>query len=541
MELIDNSLSFFFPRTESIPTPRDTQIDLINKIIEQINLGNKRIVVCAPTGSGKSAFALWATRIIANYYKKETIVNGRKYYSQPKIVYTSPLNVLVDQMKNNFEIRYIKTIKGREHYACVSGKENCAVGWCKLKKCSMNHEQPRTCQSCEKNNYELFSKCHCNKCIYKKELALFKNHPIGNTNFTLFQYGIAEDRDIIVIDECDAIESFIRMQHSFSVEEYIHGEYTEHIKRLEEIKVDTGAALEMVLEGKYEISAKQIHKLENQSKNISILLDDYNNGKAWCISYRGGYTHYQPINVERFLLPLIENKICIFMSATPEHRDDSSFIEVDSTFPKENRTWEYLPLGQMGMKHRDRTVHNIADFLTTLNGKTLVHCHSYGIARMLSDALRPICNSKVFLQVNNFIEEAEEDNYYRNDIIQQFKNSNDPNAILLSVNLARGVDFPEYGIVNNVIAKFPWFDHTEPLTMAKNRVNGNVKWQWDEISRTIMQAYGRLPRSPDKVSHCYIVDSDFNNPNGRGMANLWYEKHKEGYFFEWFTEAEVIR
>jgi len=94
---------------------------------------------------------------------------------------------------------------------------------------------------------------------------------------------------------------------------------------------------------------------------------------------------------------------------------------VGSTFPIENRLWEYKPLGRMGIKHREETVYNIARFLTTLEGKTLVHCHSYGIAKMLSEALRPICKSKVFLQVNNMVDENENDNYYRKDIVYQFK------------------------------------------------------------------------------------------------------------------------
>jgi len=76
------------------------------------------------------------------------------------------------------------------------------------------------------------------------------------------------------------------------------------------------------------------------------------------------------------------------------------------------------------------------------------------------------------------------------------------------------------------------------LVIAKNREAGNVKWQWKVISRTIMQAYGRLPRSPEKISHCYIVDSDFNNPKGISMAKLWYDRHQE-YFFDWFKDAEV--
>jgi len=538
MEYLDNSLSFFFPSTDKIPEPRDTQIDLINQSVELFNQGHKHIVVCAPTGSGKSAYGLWMARLLANFTRKETVVNGKSTFSTPKIVYTSPLNVLVDQMNSNFEIRYIKTIKGREHYACVSGKENCAVGWCKLHKCSMVHELPRECKSCEKSHPELFDRCPCNHCIYKKELALFKNHNIGNTNFTLFQYGIAEGRDIIVIDECDAIESFIRMQHSFTVDEIIKGDYTEHIARLKEIKMDVDVELELVLEGRLELSAKQIHKLKNKSNNIKTLIEDYEKGRAWCVSYNYDRTKYEPINTDRFLEPLIKDKIVIFMSATPEKREDAGFIEVGSTFPIENRLWEYKPLGQMGIKYRNETVHNIAEFLTTLEGKTLVHCHSYGIARMLSSALKPLTNNKVFTQVNNVIEEADDDNYYRKDIVYQFKQSKDDNAILLSVNLARGVDFPEYNIKNNVIAKFPWFDHTDPLTIAKNRQEGNVKWQWKEISRTLMQAYGRLPRSPEKISHCYIVDSDFNNPRGISMAKLWYDRHKE-YFFDWFKDAEV--
>jgi hypothetical protein len=75
-------------------------------------------------------------------------------------------------------------------------------------------EQTRDCKSCEKTDPALFDRCPCNSCIYKKELANFQLHPIGNTNFTLFQYGIAKDRDIIIIDEAHNLRTDTMVKES---------------------------------------------------------------------------------------------------------------------------------------------------------------------------------------------------------------------------------------------------------------------------------------------------------------------------------------
>ena len=35
----------------------------------------------------------------------------------------------------------------------------------------------------------------------------------------------------------------------------------------------------------------------------------------------------------------------------------------------------------------------------------------------------------------------------------------------------------------------------------------------------------------------YIVDENFNNKNGRGVAKNWFDLHRD-LFFDWFLEAE---
>lgn len=523
----------YFPTTSKVTEPRLTQIELFDEITVYFESGSKQITVCAPTGSGKSPFAVALARYFTNQGKTALI--------------TSPLNELVDQYDRDFEEDYLCTIKGRKHYACTADyTRSCAEGYCQEKTCSVNPGSPRYCMDTATTNLctkDIREQCGCLSCIYKSKMKAYKKSNIGNTNFTLFMKGVTNDPDIIIIDECDTAEDFVRLQHTISVPEIIDWEdFEDHIISLEDWKQhylkivnELKDALDRTTDSAHRLRlVKDIKRSERRCSNIKRIIDDFiEHGEPWAVTndLYVGSTKYEPITTGRFLEPLLKNKYVVLMSATPQDMPGYDYIEVDSPFPVDIRQWKYNPLGPMSLKHRERTIPKLAKFLCDLEGKTLVHCISYATAESIGRALQGICGGVPLIQIGKEKEFEYKDGHglvTRKDAVTKFKQSKDPNQILLSVKMDRGVDFPESDITNNVIGVMPWPNPTDPLTIAKDKLLGK-ECRNEQMANTIMQSYGRINRNTDKTTMTYIIDSNWGT---------WFKKNKD-CFKEWFLEAQL--
>lgn len=364
-----------FPTTSKVKSPRPNQEYLFDEITTLFECGETNISVCAPTGIGKSPLAVALLRYMSNQGKAGLI--------------TSPLNELVDQYDNDFGEDYLCTIKGRKHYACAADySRSCAEGFCQEKTCAVDPTQPRYCmnpatiQLCKQIN-----ECPCVKCIYKTKMKAYKKSSKGNTNFTLFQKGVTNDPYLIIIDECDETESFIRMGFTVSVPEVIDWDnFEDHILSLEDWKqhylkvvTDLKESLERTTNPAHKASLlKDLNRAKRRCGNIRRVIDDYeNHGEPWAVTndLYVGSTKYEPVTTDRFLTPMLKNKLVIQMSATPQSLLNYYPIEVDSPFPPEIRGWKYNPIGKMSLNHRDNTIPKLAKFLCELEGKTLVHCY----------------------------------------------------------------------------------------------------------------------------------------------------------------------
>jgi len=537
----------FFPTTQKIKSPRAVQLEVFNQLWQLLPT-TRKIIIAAPTGSGKSIIGYTFLR-----YAQHTGERG---------LYTSPLNVLVEQLKNEFNI---PTLKGRKNYPCVSRGSpfTAEEGYCQSDQCSLDINEPRTCRE-EKYKSDIdididngndnktkkdCTMCKCRHCIYLSELLTFKRAPIANTNFTLFEIGLHNEPYTVIIDESDDIETFIRMHHTVTIyEDWGSQSWQDHLILLEDYRdqLHTDHA-----------KATGIHKIKIERKlsKVNYLLSDYARYKEpWCVTisaYNGKpKITYEPITINRFLEPLTKNRIMVLMSATPQRLPDYQLIEVDSEFPPDIRPWLWYPLGRMSYRYREKTIPKVAEFVAGLRGKTVVHCGSYMTAENIYRALERYADhnglddndnvaGRTYLQRPDSYPECMDDilddkvNVRRKDIVQLFKECRQPNQILLSVKLERGVDFYEPEIVNNVIAVVPWPNPNEPLTKAKNEYLG-TGWQDEEVARALMQSYGRVVRGTHKRTTTYYIDSNFNNP----ALGRWFTSHKH-LFYKWFLEAEV--
>ncbi len=533
-----------FPKTDKVSVPRITQVELLTKSEIKLEEGCTKLICCVPTGGGKSADAL--TFLNRNYTQLAS--NG---------IYTSPLNVLVDQIEKEYKI---PTLKGRNNYPCIAkaGKETCEDGYCQEDTCLIGKER-----NCKAQPYTQCNSCVCNSCIYKKAIQRYKHAPIANTNFTLFSFGVHNEPNVLVIDESDCIESTIRIMMAVNIkEEWGKQSFEDYLVLLEGAIESYNAEIE---NERSKLSTKQKRKLANKVTYIENMLNDYNEHKEqWNVKIEHGYIKFEPVTIDRFLEPLYKDKVVILLSATPFRFKGFEIIEVDSEFPADIRPWMYVPLGKMTLdggryegSHRATTIPKIADWIIeSLSGKTLVHCISYANANRLHQQLNDIGVCSLLQQSSFGLQQ--EDTFIGKDIIQKLKDSKNLNEIALTVNLGRGVDCPEPEICNNVIIQIPNENPTDSLVQAKNRILG-LAWQNETKANNIMQMYGRINRgiiswddaiknNPDLdflnkskdgfvVKNTYILDSNFNGRCGNYHDYAWYSQNQK-YFYNWFKCAE---
>jgi len=509
---------------------RSNQLEALDKIWGCLEKGITNITLIAPTGAGKSAIA----DTMFNYY-----ISLNK-----KCLYLNPYNQLVDQFENS-DFENVSTIKGRGSkktstgkptYPCLAGKIDAGVGWCQSDRCPSSKRK----RNCKSKPYGACDTCVCWKCLYKKAYNNFKHSDKGNSNFSLFLLGVDNNPDVVVFDECDMMEGNVRDHYSVTIPKLINDpDFRHHVEPLtaylEELSLQIDA-IDPDSDATTDEQLKDRKELMKRFEKISFLLADVEtHQEPWVVSVEKEKqkTKYEPITIERFLDPLLKDKIVFMMSATPPKFPGYTMIEVDSIFPIETRQWYYVPLGKMSMDYRDGTIPALAWWLSQLKGKTLLHAVSYKTAEKISNALR-ILGKYPLLQINH--NNGDEHTISRFDAVNGFVTAQDENKIMLSVKLDRGIDLWQPDILNNVIAVIPWPNPSDALTRAKNRLLGST-WQDEEMARTIAQGMGRIFRSEQMGSYNgietpkrgYIIDSNFRR---------WYANNKK-LFPKWFREAQI--
>ena len=512
-----------FPYTNKIIEPRAVQVDCLNWIESKWGDFN-RFAVCAPVGSGKSAIGLAVLR---------SFNHG---------LYTSPLNALVDQVDEGF-VDYVTTLKGRKHYPCLAGKEHCGVGYCQKNGLCQIDSGDRVCTS--KDLPLKCENCGCKDCVYRSAFYAFQGSKLGNTNFSLFLLGVTNSPSVIVIDEADQIEDFVRLHYTYSFNKKLSLEWKKTLnglsKHRDTLITTMGVLGQRLFKEKLKKDPEkfvinnlsgEITGLEREIEHVTQILLDYDEyGEEWVVEFNQNKTIIRPVTVDRFIEPLLKNKKVVLMSATlsPSLRNQGyAYVEVPSPFPPKLRPWRFIPIGNMGFKYRAKTIPLVVQHLSKLpTGKTIVHCNSYKIAEALGLGLEKNHDIYPMVQTNG-VQTQYKRGVKRNEAIQLFKDSQNPREILLSVNLTRGVDLFESNITNNIIVVLPFPNPTDPLVKKKNKLLGKA-WQGKDMAHEIQQSYGRINRNDRKTTNTEILDSRWR---------WWYPENKK-YFNEWFTECRV--
>lgn len=203
-----------FQKYNIFPSFRTYQEETIKKIVEFCTKSPKKyLLVQAPTGSGKSIMAYVAARYLTEESARlKSLIDTKKASGQDIDDYNHSIkdaylltskNLLLDQYYNDFN-KHMPICKGRKHYRCIMDRRPCDEALC-LTKASPS-EMP--CYS---------------KCTYQNEKMKMFRAKVSATNFAyllkLLKLPTTTSKDLVIVDECQAIEAVLRDEFVVSVTE----------------------------------------------------------------------------------------------------------------------------------------------------------------------------------------------------------------------------------------------------------------------------------------------------------------------------------
>ncbi|SDG33112.1 DEAD_2 protein, partial [Halorientalis regularis] len=399
---------------------------------------------------------------------------------------------------------------------------------------------------------------HKHRCPYYEDRDFAENGRFAAMTLALFLEsaitGIFEDRDVIVIDEAHGLPKWAEMYGSItlgpdtvpnwnriptpSVNSITDAaQFAGHINaELEQTRID--------LKGKPNLNpdeGAQLNETERLLRDLSWFLNEYHNSDTeteWHVSQgEDGAVTVKPINPERLLYHTLwdrGNKFALLSATILSRRsfchevglnpDRVALVDIDHTFPLEHRPLYDIMQGKMTMDERDETIPDIAEAIAKVmakhpDEKGLIHCHSYGIQDQLYAHLADIVGTSRL---------RDHDSANRDPALADWKRSSDPD-VFLSVKMEEALDLKDDLARWQVLCKAP-YPNTQDPTVDK-RVNGNDDWRWyfGTTLATVMQACGRVVRSPDDWGATYVADTSFEDLFNRTRPRMpsWFREQVE--------------
>ena len=546
----------YLPLLEKFPdnfTPRKIQKEIIDQIEEKLESGFKKIILCAPTGVGKSLVG--AT--IARYFDSSFTVTASKH--------------LQDQYIK--DIPFLKPVKGKQNFPCLKLMESK-----KIDDDSTAMRDGLTCEKGEcqervsKNGKEVFEVCKFKpsisqihektdtlSCHYymQKYDALVSKHSLWNYHafFTIMKFNkkLFEDyldRKITIFDEAHKIEDQIIQFLGFDIfagqidecnlnsEKYDFTDLDSMIKLTDDIAYSYAKKIRDIKDS----PAFQINPDYELISNLERRYDRYAQAKLDIISDKDNFVvndplkdldnkfrtvSVKPIDVSKFANLFFETEYQLFMSATIDKSsfcenmgltpDDVAFVDtIKSPFPIKHRSIDLLNIRRLSYGANDEDELEVIKTIDRLmdehsNERGLILTSSIPRCQKIIRHLSPkntrrirLCHSK------------NRDGKTQDQVISE--HAADPTSVLLSSSLWEGVDLKDELSRFQIIAKVPYPNYTEKRTKAK--MNKFPLWYTSQTLTKILQGFGRSIRSDDDWAKTYVLDTAVNNVFFKGQQMI---------------------
>ncbi len=545
----------YFPKDFS---PRNIQKQILDEIDENLKSGYKKLILCAPTGVGKSLIG--AT--VSKFFDTSFTVTASKH--------------LQDQYIK--DIPFLKPVKGKQNFPCLKIMESekttnlrramrwgltCDKGQCQEIVNKGGKEVMEFCKFKPTIKQVEDGKIEDNSCHYylQKYEALVANHSLWNYHayFQIMKFNkklFADylDRKFSVFDEAHKIEDQIIQFVGYDIfkgqieecdlnfEKYDYGDLDSMINLTDDIAYSYAKKIKDIKQSSayqknpdYELVNKLERRYEKAAQaKIDILADKNNfivneptldfNGEFRSISLK-------PIDVSKFSNSFFNTEFQMFMSATIDHRsfcqnmgfekDDVAFIDTPkSPFPIENRSVQLLNIKRLSYGATE------SDELEVINSiDKILDQHSNQRGIILTSSI-PRCQKILrHLSPNNakrirICHSVNKEGKTQDEILTE--HAKDPSGVLLSSSLWEGVDLKDDLSRFQIVAKVPYPNYTEKRIKAK--MEKFPLWYTSQTLTKILQGFGRSIRSENDWANTYVLDSAINNVffKGQGMIPRAY-------------------
>lgn len=501
------------------PSMRGRQEDTLKKVSEALSREDvKFIVMQAPTGAGKSPMGLSIAKASGSAY----ILTANK--------------MLQDQYLRDFK-SLIVDFRGRANYTCF------------LEKPTAKGAEPFNCSNspCRKTKEGRKNCAEKKSCGFHAQKDKAANSSITSMNFaaglTYLNFGDHfGQRQLLLVDEAHLIEnqltSFVEFVMPKDDINNLVGDIdlpkTENPSDYIDFFSEVAGALDQELESDQDIDNYDDKKnlyfktiyLKNEiirdPSNIVVQIDDTD-------TLNPRYS-FKPINVAPYAernLFRYANKV-VLMSATiinykafcrslGINPDDAVFIDVESTFPKENRPIVKAYVGRLNINNTASMLPEIVDRIKKImdfhgNQKGIIHLPSYklgsDIFMMIGDKYR----SRILFP-KNALEIA--------SVINRHQTSDRP-TVLMSPSMAEGIDLKEDLSRFQIITKMPYPSMGDKVVKA--RMNKDSLWYPYTTALKLIQSYGRSVRSETDKAATYVLDAALEDviQRNKGSLPLWF-------------------
>ena len=203
-------------------------------------------------------------------------------------------------------------------------------------------------------------------------------------------------------------------------------------------------------------------------------------------------------------------------------QSEVAYKAIPSNFPIERRPINIWPVASMTYKTQEietpKLISGIKKILVRHpNERGIIHCVSYNLGKTIIDRVR---DKRLFTHSS-----AD-----RQETVDMFTGASQPNAVLVSPSLTRGLSLAGDLCRFVIVAKAPFLSVGDKVVSQRLYGSGQIGklWYESQMMLDVLQACGRGMRSADDYCVCYLIDEQVNRVY-RSKPNLWPA---------WFTEAE---
>ena len=506
--------------------PKTYQIDALDFIKKSIMSGKKYCLLNLPTGTGKSFISV---SMFCNWYKNFVNNNAR-------VDVLTNSKILQQQYLKDFD--FINNYKGRSNYYCQKYDTDCGNG----------KELCRVLKS------------PCDSCPYDLAKNKWLMGDIGLTNFHLFntlslyQIDVLKRREanVLIIDESHDFESvysdFLSTKISaktlkkcgFGLKEIetLDDKFISKIKFLNKYLEFLERKLIPMLNEKLSqfereinnASSKKKTELGNYIQNIegkllsfkhlfeshkndpeNIVLDIFINKNdkmysgtelttqhVWVYEYIHEYVWKHYDHIIFMSASILDKKMFSFINGLEDEL--TSYYEIPTPFPVNNRKIYYLKVGKMSWSSKEETFQKQIPWIKKIlakykNSKGIIHTTNYEITDWLKTNL--VDERLLFHDTDD-----------RNDILEKHLSSTTP-TVLVSPSMMSGIDLKDDLARFQILLKVPYPNISS--NKIKSRQKTNSDWYTFKTIMDILQTYGRAVRSDTDYADMFILDSNFSD------------------------------